>query len=154
MNKRGRDPIVLLGFLSHTAAFYLIYINIPDQAPLHSTDSVSYLETPSVTLAMLCAFLLGFGDACFCTQIYSILGGIFPNKSAPAFAIYKFAQSAAAAASFYYSSIFTLRIQLLILQISCIWGTLAFFIAEWSANRRKANLTRPTTSSSSTSAEN
>jgi len=114
---------------------------------------VAYLENPSVTLAMLCAFLLGFGDACFQTQILAILGGLFPDNSAPAFAVYKFAQSAAAAASFYYSSIFTLGIQLSILQVFCILGTLTFFIAEWSANRRRANLRR-TLSSSSTSAEN
>lgn len=55
----GRDPIILLGFICHTLSYYLIFLNLPDAAPLDPTDDVSYLRNPSVLLAMLCAFLLG-----------------------------------------------------------------------------------------------
>ena len=74
---------------------------------------------------------IGFGDACFNTQIFSILGSLFPDASAPAFALFKFTQSAAAAASFFYSSVFTLNIQLGLLVVFCVIGTLTFFIVEW-----------------------
>jgi hypothetical protein len=46
----------------------------------------------SAFVAIVCSLLLGFGDSCYNTQIYSIVGGIFPEDSAPAFAIFKFTQ--------------------------------------------------------------
>lgn len=46
----------------------------------------------SVSIALLCSFLLGLGDSCFNTQLYSILGRIYAQESAPAFAIFKFIQ--------------------------------------------------------------
>ncbi|CAG7732535.1 unnamed protein product [Allacma fusca] len=132
--KFGRDPVVLLGFVSHIVAFYLIFINLPNESPLRpieSTAAASYLNPPWVGFLMLAAFLLGFGDSCFNTQLFSILGNLFPESSAPAFALFKFTQSAAAAASFFYSSKFTLMVQLSILVVFSILGTLSFFIVEW-----------------------
>lgn len=41
---------------------------------------------------MLCSFLIAFGDACFNTQVLSILGSIYASDSAPAFALFKFVQ--------------------------------------------------------------
>ncbi len=82
-------------------------------------------------------FFSGFGDACYNTQIYSILGSLFPDDSAPVFALFKFTQSAAAATSFYYSSLLTLRIQLGILQIFCLIGSFTFFLVEWDSVKRK-----------------
>lgn len=46
----------------------------------------------SVSIALLCSFLLGLGDSCFNTQLYSILGRIYAEESTPAFAIFKFIQ--------------------------------------------------------------
>jgi hypothetical protein len=79
----------------------------------------------------------GFGDACFNTQLYSIIGGLFPNESAPAFAVFKFMQSAAAAISFFYSSTLTLTVQLGILQVFCVVGSWNFFLVEWEDTRKK-----------------
>lgn len=83
----------------------------------------------------------GFGDACYNTQIYSILGSLFADDSAPVFALFKFTQSAAAATSFYYSSLLTLRIQLGILQIFCLIGSFTFFIVEWDSVKKKLSET-------------
>jgi len=33
-NKYGRDPIVLFGFIVHCVTFFLIFINVPDRAPI------------------------------------------------------------------------------------------------------------------------
>lgn len=45
-----------------------------------------------MSIALLCSFLLGLGDSCFNTQLYSILGRVYAEESAPAFAIFKFIQ--------------------------------------------------------------
>lgn len=37
------DPIILLGFLSHTVAYYCVFINLPDLSPLNPTDQVIFV---------------------------------------------------------------------------------------------------------------
>ncbi|XP_069125412.1 UNC93-like protein MFSD11 [Argopecten irradians] len=86
-------------------------------------------------IAILCSFLLGFGDSSFNTQIYSILGFMFPEDSSPAFALFKFVQSVTAAVSFYYSTHLLLQWQLLILAILAVLGTWCFCLIEWSATK-------------------
>lgn len=39
-NKIGRDPIVILGFIIHIIAFFLIYLNIPNYANLGDTTEI------------------------------------------------------------------------------------------------------------------
>lgn len=91
-NRWGRDPIVLMGFVLHIIAFFLIFLNLPNDAPFADTSATSYLNPPRAWIALLCSFLLGFGDSCFNTQIYALLGGVFASKSAEAFSIFKFTQ--------------------------------------------------------------
>lgn len=89
--KWGRDPIVMVGFLIHVLSYFLIFLNLPDSAPFTDTDAVGFINANAI-VAMTCSFLLGLGDACFNTQIYSMLGGVFSKDSAAAFAIFKFTQ--------------------------------------------------------------
>lgn len=46
----------------------------------------------SKEVAIFCSFLLGLGDSCFNTQLLSILGFLYSEDSAPAFAVFKFVQ--------------------------------------------------------------
>ncbi|XP_035694723.1 UNC93-like protein MFSD11 isoform X2 [Branchiostoma floridae] len=142
-NRHGRDPIILFGFIVHMTAFYLIYINLPQSSPISEivTDASYYpvLIHSNKYVAILCSFLLGLGDSSFNTQVYSILGFMFPEDSAPAFALFKFVQSLTAAAGFFYSKYLLLQWQLLILVVFGVAGTLAFFEVEWktaSASRK------------------
>jgi hypothetical protein len=91
---------------------------------------------PNKYLAIVCSFLLGFGDACFNTQIFSILGSVYKDNSSAAFAIYKFVQSAAAAIAFFYSQHFPLYYQLAILVGFNVVGTLAFLRVELTKGSR------------------
>ncbi|XP_027237309.2 UNC93-like protein MFSD11 [Penaeus vannamei] len=131
--KKGRDPVVLIGFLTHLLAFFLIFLNLPTKSPLDHTFDPSFFPggQPSEFVALLCSTMLGFGDACFNTQIYSILGSIYQDNSGPAFALYKFTQSLSAAACFFYSSVLELHWQLDILTAFCMVGTMTFCIVEW-----------------------
>lgn len=138
-NRYGRDPIVILGYVVHMAAFYLIFINIPFRAALHETTEGAYIHS-NVQLAMFCSFLLGFGDSCFNTQVYSLLGNVYAGESAPAFALFKFIQSLAAAASFFYSTNLILPWQLLILVIMGSFGTITFCIVEWEVFRKNQEM--------------
>ncbi|XP_069381662.1 UNC93-like protein MFSD11 [Paralichthys olivaceus] len=142
-NRFGRNPVVLLGLITHFVAFYLIFLNIASDAPLapeEGTDLQAYI-TPSVAVAMLCSFLLGLGDSCFNTQLLSIVGVMFRDNSAPAFAVFKFIQSIMAALAFFYSNYLLLHWQLLILVLSGFLGSMTFFMAEWMAesNRRESD---------------
>ncbi|KAJ4443939.1 hypothetical protein ANN_05728, partial [Periplaneta americana] len=133
----GRDPIVMVGFLIHMASFFLIFLNLPNSSPFGDTDEAAFI-TSNAYVAILCSFLLGFGDSCYNTQIYSILGGVFPEDSAPAFALFKFTQSVAAAASFFYSSHLGLHAQLGILVVLAVVGTISFCFVEWAARSKKS----------------
>ncbi|XP_062868494.1 UNC93-like protein MFSD11 [Trichomycterus rosablanca] len=127
-----RTSVVFLGMVVHFVAFYLIFLNIPADAPVvfeTSTQHHPYLS-PSVSIAMLCSFLIGLGDSCFNTQLYSILGRVYTEQSAPAFAIFKFIQSVSAAVAFFYSGYLLLSWQLLIMVIMGFIGTLGFFVVE------------------------
>lgn len=158
-NKFGRDAIAIAGFVVHIVSFILIFLNLPDAAPFGDTKEIAFLNPPIASLALFCSFLLGFGDACFNTQIYSMLGGVFAKNSAAAFALFKFTQvmingmllksmtvnklivlfqSVAAAASFIYSSYIGLGVQMGILIVTGVVGTACFCVVEWSCRREQA----------------
>lgn len=130
--KYGRDPIVIAGFIVHLISFLLIYLNLPDNAPFKDTEEIGFFDPPIAWVALLCSSLLGFGDACINTQIYSMLGGAFASNSVAAFAVFKFTQSVAAAMSFVYSSHLGLHAQMSILLVFGIFGTISFCMVEWS----------------------
>ncbi|NXJ00409.1 MFS11 protein, partial [Psophia crepitans] len=134
-NRFGRNPVVMLGIVLHFIAFYLIFFNMPNDAPIapmEGTDDVAYM-IPSKEVAIFCSFLLGLGDSCFNTQLLSILGFLYSEDSAPAFAIFKFVQSICAAVAYFYSNYFLLQWQLLIMVVVGFFGTITFFTVEWEA---------------------
>lgn len=126
----GRHYPVLLGFVVHIGAMVIAFMNLPFRSPIEDTTEAAYLDPPSQELAIFGSFCLGLGDACYNTQIYSIIGSVFKDDSAAGFAIFKFAQSAMAAAAFFYSNQIELPYQLLILVVLCVLGTATFCIVE------------------------
>lgn len=148
--KWGRDPIVIVGFVVHMLSFFLIFINLPNDSPLKETSEEAYIKSDPY-LAIFCSFLLGFGDSCYNTQIYSMIGGVWSDDSAPAMAIFKFVQSVAAAASFFYSKSCLLHAHLGILIGLATIGTVTFCFVEWmhkSKQRRQSAASSESTSSS------
>ncbi|XP_073975064.1 UNC93-like protein MFSD11 [Rhodnius prolixus] len=133
----GRSPIVLLGFVVHVVTFFCIFLNIPNAAPLGDTKDVAYIHS-NPALAIVCSGLLGFADSCYNTQVYAAIGTIFAEENAPAFAIFKFTQSIAAAIAFVYTRYVGLYVQLIILLIFAVAGTATYCMTERIVARRKA----------------
>ena len=113
-------------FEVHNLLKLILYSDTNDQAIIEVNAS----------LAIFASFLLGLGDACYNTQIYAIIGSLYSDNSAPAFAIFKFVQSGLAAVSFFYSSHLQLQWQLLFLAIFSVIGTSTFIAVDVSNQRR------------------
>jgi len=94
----------------------------------------------------------GFGDACYQTQLFAIFGSVYADKSAAAFAIFKFTQSAASAIAFFSSSYMGIFAQMLTLLTTAILGFLGIFIVELDT-RKKLKITDSATSSRKESIE-
>lgn len=84
----------------------------------------------SILLATICGFLLGFGDACWNTQIFAFLISRYLNQSAQAFSLFKFFQSLFASITFYYSNTIQLHYHLIVLVIGSIAGAIGFYLAD------------------------
>jgi len=125
----GRNKVVFFGMIIHLAAFFLIFMILPADSPITSSSAKTYWN-PNKYLAVGIGSMLGLGDASFNTQCYSILSHMYQDESSSAFALFKFSQSVAAAAAFFYSDYLTLPYQLLILAILCGLGSIAFTYVE------------------------
>jgi len=125
----GRNKVVFFGMIIHLVAFYLIFMTFPADSPIKASSSKSFWN-PNKYLAVGVGSMLGLGDASFNTQCYSILSHMYQDESSSAFALFKFSQSIAAAAAFFYSDYLTLPYQLLILAVLCAIGSIAFTFVE------------------------
>uniref|UniRef100_A0A914YTH3 UNC93-like protein MFSD11 n=1 Tax=Panagrolaimus superbus TaxID=310955 RepID=A0A914YTH3_9BILA len=132
--KIGRISIVLLGSVIHLLVFIAVYINFPKESPLHivpkSNSPDVILGHPYLSIAIICGFGLGFGDACWNTQIFSFLVSKYNKKSAEAFALFKFFQSLLTCAAFFYGTVLELQWHMLILVVTGILGCFGFIVAE------------------------
>lgn len=126
----GRSPIIVIGFVGLMTCFSFIYLNIPDNSIFGPTDDISYFDPPVAWIALVCSFLLGFGDSCFQTQIYSIVGTLYKDDSSPAFAMFKFIQSVATGIGFLYSRCLGVHKQLYILTTFLFLAAFTFISVE------------------------
>uniref|UniRef100_A0A914Q795 UNC93-like protein MFSD11 n=1 Tax=Panagrolaimus davidi TaxID=227884 RepID=A0A914Q795_9BILA len=129
--KIGQISIVLLGSVIHLLVFVAVYINFPKESPLGKTDSTDVIiGHPSLVIAIICGFGLGFGDACWNTQIFSFLVSKYNKRSAEAFALFKFFQSLLTCAAFFYGTVLELQWHMLILVVTGVLGCFGFIVAE------------------------
>ena len=119
----------------HIGAGLIAFFNLPSDSPFDDTATKARIDPSNIYLAIFGSFLLGLGDACYNTQIFSFLGTVFKDDSAAGFAIFKFAQSAFAAAAFFYSKEVELPWQLLFLAVLCVIGTATFCYVELQVRR-------------------
>ncbi|KRZ54951.1 UNC93-like protein MFSD11 [Trichinella nativa] len=125
----GRPVVIILGAVVNVLSFFLIFLYIPSMSPFQPTDDIAYF-LPNEYVAILCSFLLGFGDSCWNTQIYATLGSKYTTESTRAFALFKFFNSLSSAVSFFYTSYLLLQWQLVILVVMCFLATFSYFKVE------------------------
>lgn len=125
----SRRGIVLIGTIVHLISYVTIFVNIPASAPLGPTEGDAVIR-PNLYIALFSGFMLGFGDACWNTQVFAFLLTNYQTKSSQAFALFKFYQSLLTCAAFVYSSFLLLQWHLLILTFGVVLATFAFSITE------------------------
>ena len=77
-HRKGRDPIVLLGLLLALISYFLTFLTIPNSANMGETREEAFVN-PNSVLIVFTAFLIGFSDACFITQVLMLgLDKLFP----------------------------------------------------------------------------
>ncbi|OQV20207.1 UNC93-like protein MFSD11 [Hypsibius exemplaris] len=132
--KRGRDPALITGMLTHLLAYYLIFLNIPGNATLGHTNDAPYIgSSPSPALAMLCSALLGFGDAAWINQLCALLGTLFKEDCVSAFALFQFIQCATTSFAFFYSAYLTMLPHVIINVVFACVGAAGYCFVEWEA---------------------
>ncbi|CAD6187790.1 unnamed protein product [Caenorhabditis auriculariae] len=126
----GRDAVVLFGAFVHLIVFVMIYLNFPADASLNDTISDGAILKPNVIIAMVSGGLLAFGDACWNTQIYSLLCESYPTQSSEAFAMFRFFQAGMECFAFVYSSVLQLQYILVIMAGLSVFAAASFFLVE------------------------
>jgi len=139
INRRGRDPVIVTGYILHTCAYFLCLLFLPHLASFGETEDDSYV-TPRMEVLLLVATLMGVGDACLNTQIISILSGAYKERSSEAFALMKLVQSIGVSGGFVMSTNLGLFWQLLVLKIAAVLSTIGFCVVEWKLKEKTQEL--------------
>ncbi|EGG21701.1 hypothetical protein DFA_01587 [Cavenderia fasciculata] len=130
-DKVGRKPIIIFASICTIGGSifaYLIEHNI-------SGNKVPYY--------FICAGLLGLSDAGYNTQLYALLGEIYPSgsKTTAAAAAFKFVQSIASAVAFFYGKYAVLYEHTLIINSLVIPSCILFIIVEYKfGNKNKSKI--------------
>uniref|UniRef100_A0A8R1TR64 Uncharacterized protein n=1 Tax=Onchocerca volvulus TaxID=6282 RepID=A0A8R1TR64_ONCVO len=132
----GYMPTMLIALPLYLVAILGIWFAFPKNANLEPTNDVTYLS-PSLSLWLIIGTLICIGDSFWNTLRTAVLTKMYDRESSSqASAISKFFQSLTTCASFFYSSILDLHIQMIILTISLIVASICFAIA-WKIHSRE-----------------
>nr|CAD2167637.1 unnamed protein product [Meloidogyne enterolobii] len=136
-----KSNIVLIGALLQLLAYFAIFASIPGDASLGKTLEEGYLIYPRIWIALLSGFLIGFGDSCWNTQIFSLLISHYSqHQSASAFSLFKFYQSLLTFLAFLYASLLSLYWHLLFLFVGSILALFSFIFVERTSQQTTNNV--------------
>ncbi|KAH7729715.1 Ion channel regulatory protein [Aphelenchoides avenae] len=124
-----RVLVVMLATIIHLLVFAAVPIWFPLRSTMEETTDVDVLE-PHVAVALTCAFMMGFADASWNTQISACLLEYFPTKGLQAFSLFNFFQSLATSATFVYGGYLPLHYHSLILALLAACACVCFASAE------------------------
>ncbi|KAM9968872.1 hypothetical protein ACTFIW_000275 [Dictyostelium discoideum] len=126
--KIGRKILILISTISSIIGTILIILVNQSKIIYFSTNN-NYGE-----YKILCYFfggaLLGFSDAGFNTQLYSLLGVLYPTNGEAAVGVFKFVQSTATAVAFIYGPYASLFENVFVLDCLVIISCVLFIFAD------------------------
>lgn len=85
----------------------------------------------NIYLAFFCSVLLGLGDSCFHTQIFSLIGNVFEREASSGFMLFKLTQKTAAAVLYGLAGRIGQYALVLSLIATLVLGTASFFYAHY-----------------------
>ncbi|XP_015788110.1 UNC93-like protein MFSD11 [Tetranychus urticae] len=130
VSRRMKKPqyILVFAYVVAILTYVSIYVNLPNNASTMDTDDPAIIH-PSLTLAFVNAFALGFTDGCFETQIGRCIITYYSNNAAPPFAIYTSLQGVSMGIMYLLSDYIGLHLYCILLLITCTIGISAFFFS-------------------------
>ncbi|KAH7698937.1 Ion channel regulatory protein [Aphelenchoides avenae] len=135
----GRSGIVAFGTVVLVGCFGAIYAALPRLSSLQKTDDVGLIE-PSTPIILAVSYILGLGDGCWNTQMFTFIVAHYPERSAQGFSIFMFFQSFLTCAAFYYSTLLDLHWHIYILTAGTIAGAICYYIADVVMFRRSPSV--------------
>eukprot|EP01111_Echinosteliopsis_oligospora_P010349 TRINITY_DN3202_c0_g1_i1.p1 TRINITY_DN3202_c0_g1~~TRINITY_DN3202_c0_g1_i1.p1 ORF type:complete len:425 (+),score=92.60 TRINITY_DN3202_c0_g1_i1:7-1281(+) len=117
-DKIGRLPIMIFCGLCTTGASVIMLLMTPQILVIQYKETIEYAI----------AVLLGIADSGFNTQIYAILGTLYPTKPDAAFAVYKFFQAGSSAILFFVGTKFSLTICIYTVNATLWAGMLTYLV--------------------------
>ncbi|KAK5583579.1 hypothetical protein RB653_005176 [Dictyostelium firmibasis] len=127
-DKIGRKVLVFISTISCIFGTILIYLI--NQPKIVTTTTIYINDEYRILFYFIGAALLGFSDAGFNTQLYSLLGVIYPTSGETAIGVFKFVQSIATATAFFYGPYATLFDNIIILDSLVILSCILFMFAD------------------------
>ncbi|VDM97224.1 unnamed protein product [Thelazia callipaeda] len=125
----GYLPTMLIALPLYFTAFIAIYLAFPFDANLKPTTQ------PTLTLWLVIGMLICMGDSCWNTLRTAVLTKMYGRENSP--------QSIATCASFFYSAVLNLHIQILIQALVLLAGSICFAIA-WMIHLREIKIVAST----------
>ena len=125
---KKQEYILVLAYVLSILTFGSIYVNLPNNSSTMDTDDPAIIH-PSLPLAFINAFSLGFADGCIETQIYRFIIEHYLDNAAPPFAILTSIQGLSMGIMFLLSDYIGLHLHCILLLISCTIGIAAFLFS-------------------------
>ncbi|KAN0015971.1 hypothetical protein ACTFIU_005921 [Dictyostelium citrinum] len=131
-DKIGRKLLILISTISFIIGIILIYLANKSKITqmISNNNYNNYNEEYKILCYFIGSALLGISDAGFNTQLYSLLGVIYPTRGEAAVGVFKFVQSTATAIAFIYGPYASLFDNVIVLDSLVIIACVLFMFAD------------------------
>ncbi|CAJ0933714.1 unnamed protein product, partial [Mesorhabditis belari] len=126
----GRWPLMWIGTGISLISYALIAYNLPANSTHTMTNEKPIASSPSITIGLICGFMLGFVDCCVNTRIMSHIAIRYSEDPAPSYALFNFWLALFTASCLFYGSVASLYMQLGLLSVGSLASAITYTIAD------------------------